>query len=85
MRSGRRHPHSAGLRRPPSCAASTKGVATRHANGLGLGLGLTNQPLRALFLLFLEELQPLHHVRDARALPAYMYVRSGYVEERIAA
>ena len=31
-----------------------------------------NQPLRALFLLFLEELQPLHHVRDARALPAYV-------------
>ena len=44
-----------------------------------------NQPLRALFLHFLEELQPLHHVRDARALPAYMYVSSGYVEERIAA
>ena len=31
-----------------------------------------NQPLRALFLHFLEELQPLHHVRDARALPAYV-------------
>ena len=42
-----------------------------------------NQPLRALFLLFLEELQPLHHVRDARALPAY--VSSEYVRERVTA